>query len=124
MTMLGFDEMLPAPGQGALALQCRRSANPILDLLAPINHEPSRLAVITERAVVQALNGDCHSPIAALATVTADQLHLQVAVGARDGNPPLLTAKAAAPLSNAPDAVASILQALTAQGVTKILAAP
>src|SRR5206468_7406133 len=59
--------LLPAPAQGALALQCRRDDARTRELLAVLDHEPSRRCVDAERAIVAALAGDCHSPIAALA---------------------------------------------------------
>jgi hydroxymethylbilane synthase len=124
MVMIDVNEILPAPGQGALAIQCRRNDQRMLDLLAPINHSDSQTCVIAERGIVQALNGDCHSPIAALATIDAEKLLLRVAVGARDGQPPLLSASATAGISNAPDAVASVIETLKAQGVMQLLNAP
>ncbi|HEX8523139.1 MAG TPA: hydroxymethylbilane synthase [Tepidisphaeraceae bacterium] len=122
MVMLSTDEMLPAPGQGALALQCRRDNQRIIDLLASVNDPESQKCVVAERAIVQALKGDCHSPIAALAELSNHQITLRVAVGGRDGNPPVLRAAAIAGVGNEPDAVASAMQALTAQGVREILA--
>src|SRR3954454_7387861 len=61
-------DLLPAAGQGALALQCRRSDDATRALLAALNDSFTQQAVDAERAIVQALDGDCHSPIAALAT--------------------------------------------------------
>ena len=124
MIMLETTEILPAPGQGALAIQCRKDDQRMIDLLAPINHVDSQITVSAERGIVQALNGDCHSPIAALATIEGENLHLRVAVGARDGQPPLLCAAGSVAISNAPDAVASAVQALTLQGVVQMLAGP
>lgn len=121
MVMLETSELLPAPGQGALAIQCRKNDQRMLEVLAPINHADSQTCVIAERAVVQALNGDCHSPIAALATIDAQKLYLRVAVGARDGNPPLVSAAATAGISNEPDALVSVIQVLEAQGVKQLL---
>jgi hydroxymethylbilane synthase len=62
---LSFDIMLPAPGQGALAVQCRRDDLPILELLSPIEDASTRLAVTAERAFLQHLGGGCAAPIAA-----------------------------------------------------------
>jgi porphobilinogen deaminase len=66
---------------------------------------------------VAGLNGDCHSPIAALATLQSNGLRLQVAVGRRDGQPPLLRAEGEADLDHSSHLVASILQQLETQGV-------
>jgi hydroxymethylbilane synthase len=99
MTPLDPTEFIPAAGQGALALQCRRSDTRTRDLLAALHHEPTANCVTLERSVVQALNGDCHSPIAALATLTPDSstLTLHTVVGRAGGHPPVLRAAATGP---------------------------
>lgn len=86
------DQMMPAAGQGALALQCRRDDLATLQLLQQLNDSETAACVDLERQVVLALNGDCHSPIAALATLKRNEFNLSVAVGSRDGNPPLIRA--------------------------------
>ena len=58
----------PAAGQGALALQCRRDDVGTRSALAALDHPPTRRCVQAERALVQALGGDCTSPIGAHAT--------------------------------------------------------
>lgn len=82
---LRLDVMLPAPGQGALAVQCRDD-DTLLELLAPLNHLPTRLAVTAERAFLAALGGGCSLPIAAYATVTGETLDLRSRVSAPDGS--------------------------------------
>lgn len=67
---LAYDVMLPAPGQGALAVQCRSDDRPTLDLLKPIDHLPTRSAVAAERAFLKGLGGGCSAPVAALAEAT------------------------------------------------------
>jgi hydroxymethylbilane synthase len=67
MAMLEIDQMLPAPGQGALAIQCRRNDERTRDLLGVLDHPETERCVTAERVIVQALGGDCHSPIGALA---------------------------------------------------------
>ena len=59
--------ILPAAGQGALALQCRGDDHLTIRRLLPLNDPPTSQAVAMERAVVAGLHGDCHSPIAAYA---------------------------------------------------------
>jgi hydroxymethylbilane synthase len=82
--VLPLDVMLPAPGQGALGIQCRAEAS-TLALLAPLNHAPTRLAVDAERAFLVGLGGGCAVPIAAYATVEDGHLHLRGRVTAVDG---------------------------------------
>jgi len=67
MQILSFDEMLPAPGQGAMAVQVRADATMTLGLLAAIEHSPTRLAVTAERAFLNGLGGGCAVPVAAWA---------------------------------------------------------
>jgi hydroxymethylbilane synthase len=64
---LSFDVMLPAPGQGAVAVQCRSDDQRTLDLLSPIDHAPTRSAVTAERAFLDGLGGGCSAPVAAYA---------------------------------------------------------
>jgi len=71
---LSLDVMLPAPGQGALAVQCRADDDQTtLNLLAVLEDESTRKAVTAERAFLQGLGGGCSVPVAAYAKVTSDQ---------------------------------------------------
>ena len=123
MTMLEPDEMLPAPGQGALALQCRRNDDKTRDLLAALDDPATEMAVTTERVIVAALQGDCHSPIAALAQKEGDdKIVLRTAIGARGGDPPVIKAQAICDCDQCDQAVQAVLKSLTEQGVRKLLA--
>jgi hydroxymethylbilane synthase len=121
MQPLSLDEMLPAPGQAALALQCRRSDHKTQAILAKLDDPPSRIAVESERAIVTALHGDCHSPIAAYATITGQTLHLRAVVGHHDGNPPIISASVEAPLAVHQNAISAVIDQLHAQNVTALL---
>jgi hydroxymethylbilane synthase len=88
--------MLPAAGQGALALQCRKNDQRVLAAVKPLHDALVGAAVTAERAVVTRLGGDCHSPIAALAVIENQAIRLHAAVGRRDGQPPVLRASASA----------------------------
>jgi hydroxymethylbilane synthase len=84
--LLDFDRMLPAPGQGALGLEIRTDDAALADLLAPLDHPPSRLAVAAERALLGRLAAGCHAPVAALGQLDpAGQLHLVAFVATPDG---------------------------------------
>ncbi len=86
---LPFDVMLPAPGQGALAVQCRADDSATHALLAPIDHAPTHAAVIAERAFLNSLGGGCAAPVAAYAqSAISDQLSAMTLTGlvaSRDG---------------------------------------
>jgi hydroxymethylbilane synthase len=66
--------MLPQVGQGALAIECREDDDELRNVLAAIEHEPSRRAVDAERAFLAELGGDCDLPAGALAQVAVDDL--------------------------------------------------
>ena len=82
---LPADEWLPAPGQAAIAIECRANDDATRSLLAAIDHEPSRHAVLAERALLGALGGNCHSPIAVLTTTEGEHLTLRAAIFSPDG---------------------------------------
>ena len=65
-----LDEMLPAPGQGALAVECRADDDELRGLLAAINDATSMVAVAAERSLLAALGAGCSAPVAAYATAT------------------------------------------------------
>ncbi len=83
---LPMDEMLPAPGQGALAVQCRAGDGAILELLQAIDHAPTRAATSAERHFLQALGGGCSAPIAAYAAHYDGLLAMEGLVAAPDGS--------------------------------------
>jgi hydroxymethylbilane synthase len=76
---------LPAPGQGAIAIECRAGDAVTRDLVAAIDHRPSHQAVLAERALLAALGGTCHSPIAALTRSDGQMLVLRAAIFSSDG---------------------------------------
>jgi hydroxymethylbilane synthase len=66
---LATETMLPAPGQGALAVQCRADDRAMLDLLGEIDDPKARAETTAERSFLRALGGGCAAPVAALAKV-------------------------------------------------------
>ncbi len=80
-----FDMMLPAPGQGAIAVQCRATDEAILGKLALLNHEPTRQAVLAERAFLTGLGGGCSVPIGALGEIEGNTLTLRGVVADLSG---------------------------------------
>lgn len=121
MSMIDADTFLPAPGQGALAVQCRRGDERTSEMLAALNDAESAECVKAERDVVAELEGDCHSPIAALATLSGGNIVLRAAVGARGGGLPVLRASAQAPRDRATETVAAVMETLVKQGVREAL---
>ncbi len=84
-TPLDAESWLPAPGQGAIAIECRTDDAATRARLASIDHAPSRAAVMAERALLAALGGNCHSAIAVLTSFEGDDLVLHAALYSPDG---------------------------------------
>lgn len=82
---LPAEKWLPAPGQGAIAIECRTDDTAMRDLLAAIDDRPSRAAVTAERALLAVLGGNCHSPIAVLTAPGNAGLHMRAALFSPDG---------------------------------------
>lgn len=78
--------MLPAVGQGALAIECRAADETVLQLIAPLRDAATTACVVAERAMLAALDGSCRTPIAGLATLAGDNLHLSGLLLSEDGN--------------------------------------
>lgn len=84
--LLSPEESLPANGQGAVGIECRLDDAELLALLAPLDHAPTRLRVLAERAMNQGLQGGCQVPIGAYAELEDDKLWLRGLVGKPDGS--------------------------------------
>jgi len=84
--ILAVELMLPAVGQGALAIETRADEAELHELLLPL-HDPASAACITaERAMLAALDGSCRTPIAGLAELDGDRLRLRSLLLAPDGS--------------------------------------
>ncbi len=83
-------QVLPAPAQGALAVECRVDDADLIALLAVLDDEDSRAAVTAERALLAALEAGCTAPVAALAEICAGEeeteIYLRASVTALDGS--------------------------------------
>ncbi|NOX76368.1 MAG: hydroxymethylbilane synthase [Gammaproteobacteria bacterium] len=77
---------LPAIGQGAVGIECRRDDPYINELLAPLNHTKTAICVRAERAMNERLEGGCQVPIAGYAELDGDTLLLRALVGRPDGS--------------------------------------
>jgi hydroxymethylbilane synthase len=84
---LDSETMLPAPGQGALAIQCRADDDAVLALLAEIDDPRARAETTAERAFLRVLGAGCAAPVAALAeTLTTTHVRLRGLVASVDGS--------------------------------------
>ena len=83
---LPLESFLPAVGQGALGIEIRAEDEEMVELVHPLNHEPTRRSVVAERAFLQALGAGCHAPVAALGTTNGNTLTLQGMVATTNGS--------------------------------------
>jgi hydroxymethylbilane synthase len=84
--VLGIDEFLPAVGQGAIGIETRVGDARTRELLAPINHADTAIALAAERAFLAVLDGSCRTPIGGHATVSSGQLRFRGMVVRPDGS--------------------------------------
>jgi hydroxymethylbilane synthase len=117
---LSLDVMLPAPGQGALAVQCRLDDRETLDLLAALEDEATRKAVTAERAFLSGLGGGCSVPVAAYAKVEGKTILLTGLVISEDGKKAIHVKRTG---TNANLLGYELAQRAVAQGANEILAA-
>lgn len=78
-------QLLPAPGQGALAIECV-AGSPVADLLKALDDPDTRACVTAERALLRALEAGCTAPVGALADLAEDEIYLRAAACAPDGS--------------------------------------
>lgn len=121
--LLEPEQSLPAPGQGAMAIEILSRRDDLRALLAPINHRPTALAAMAERSVSRQFGGSCQIPLAAYATIDAgtDVMRLRAMVATPDGRR-IATAAAQGP-ADAPEALGrQVVEALNGQDAAGILA--
>jgi len=80
------DVMLPAPAQGAIGIEIRLDRADMKDVIAPLNDRAAELETTAERAFLRALDGNCRTPIAALARLEGGTLVLKGEILAKDGS--------------------------------------
>lgn len=102
--------VLPAPGQGALAIETRRDDTAAIELAAVLNDEVTATATTAERACLSALGGGCRTPIAAYAEMRGATLRLRARVASPDGTR-TIDAEQAGPPSD-PDALGKAVAAM------------
>ena len=116
------DEMLPAPGQGALAVECRAGEPELAALLAAVNDEASMAAAVAERSLLEALAAGCHSPVCGYAASTG-QLLMRAAVLSTDGTR-ALHAHGSAPAADARRLGRDLATELLRRGASDLLGNP
>ena len=112
--------MLPAPAQGALAIECRSHDAERMQLLAAIDDPVTRAAVTAERALLAELEAGCSAPVAALAVLVGAEIHLRAAVFSLDGSFAVRATRTGTP-AEAEQVGRSLAAALRAEGADTVL---
>lgn len=81
----GVRDFVPAPGQGAIAIVCRRDNKKLLNMLRQIEDPRSRAEVLAERALIKKVEGGCRFPLGAVALTNGDRITLYASVFSADG---------------------------------------
>ncbi|MFN2589986.1 MAG: hydroxymethylbilane synthase [Actinomycetota bacterium] len=114
-----LDDMVPAPGQGALAVQARARHSEVLEAAHALDHPPSRTAFEAERLVMASLGGGCALPLGAYAEARSEGVRLLAVVVRPDGSD---VAWAQAEADSAEAVAAEVTETLRAGGADAILA--
>jgi hydroxymethylbilane synthase len=120
---LPVDTVLPAPGQGALAIECAASSADLAAALAELDDPYTRAAVTAERALLAALEAGCSAPVGALADLLVDgqavnELRLRGVVGSPDGSS-LVQLSTTGPVPTSHDDAAALGRELAAEMLAK-----
>ena len=115
---LSLEDSLPAPGQGALGIECLAARDDLLKILAPLGDAASALCVRAERAVSRALGGSCTLPLGAHAVLNNGKVSLTALIASADGRRVL---RARAEGSDPEGVGAAAAKALRDQGAEEIL---
>ena len=122
---LDLEDWLPAPAQGAIAIECRADDDRARELLSVLDHAPSNAEVMAERALLLALGGTCHSPIAVRCSYTDGQLAMRAALFSPAGQERVeAEARFAADDAEAPARLAAELLAKASTGITAVFSGP
>ena len=123
--VLPFNIMLPAVGQGALAIECRAEDDATRAALDPLEDSITRAAVLAERSLLAALRGGCMAPVGARGRIEGDALHLSAVVLSVDGRRRLEAhdRSSSSDLSPVEELGRRVAQALLDQGAAELIAA-
>ena len=120
-SLLEPEQSLPAPGQGALAIECREERSELRAHLAPLGDAATSACVRAERAVSRALSGDCRLPLAAYAVANGPKIRLRGLVATADGRR-VVRAELTGPVSSPEELGEALAGDLRRQGAEEILA--
>ena len=115
------EQILPAPGQGAVGIEARTDSPELDALLAPLQDEETAYRVKAERIITQTLQASCSVPIAAYSTITDGTLSLRALVGGIDNQ--MIEASAEGPAETAETIGTTVADSLLAQGAKEMIMA-
>ena len=118
--IIPFDIMLPAVGQGAVAVEVRDRDEDLRDLTASLDDTPTRQCITSERAFLRRLEGGCQVPIGAHAALKDGNIHLEGMVGSLDGTV-VYREKISGPSAEAESLGTRLAESLIAQGAANLL---
>ena len=119
ISKLSTNDFVPSPGQGALAIVCRKDNSKTLELLKKIEDTKSRIEIEAERALSDSVDSGCRFPVGAFAIVNGNSLTLKVAVYSMDGKKSIILEKTGSP--NEPKELGKLLgMELQTRGVSEI----
>jgi hydroxymethylbilane synthase len=116
------EQSLPAPGQGALAIECREERTDLHGWLAALDDAATSACVRAERAVSRGLSGNCQLPLAAYAVAASATIRLRGLVATPDGGK-VVRAELSGPLASPEQLGEALAAELRARGAEAILAA-
>jgi hydroxymethylbilane synthase len=117
---LSFQEMLPAPGQGALAIETRADDRRMQPIAAALDHPATSVAVTAERSFLQRTGGGCNVPVAAYASLAGSFIEIEGLVASPDGRQ-VVRASVRGNADAAQDAAARLADDILARGGRAIL---
>jgi hydroxymethylbilane synthase len=118
--LIPFDTCVPAPGQGAIAIELREEDSAARDAVAAVSDRATAIALDAERAVVDAIGGGCQIPLGAVATIEDGRLELVAVVASPDGAR-VARARVRGPVSESRDLGYRAAEELAAAGGREIL---
>lgn len=120
-SFIEVDDSLPAAGQGALGIEILAERQDVYQLLQALNDTSTQACITAERAVSLALGGSCSVPLAAYATLSGEQLHIDALVATPDGKQ-VLRANTQGPIQQAEQLGLQVAEQLKQAGGSAIIA--
>jgi hydroxymethylbilane synthase len=112
--------MLPAPGQGIIAIECREDDVETMGITRAINHTETEYQAISERAFLLRLGGDCNVPVGCYALLSMDSINLRGIISSPDGKV-IIKKEANGPVDEALELGGQLAELVLADGGDKIL---